>query len=362
MDSLQAKNTRQLRALLEDRALDKTGRKSQLIDRLLEHEKESRAPSTTSASSASAVAVSTAGGGTSASADTTVMTAVLEQLQSIRERQELMESRLNNSDPTPALSDQLNITSAAPPAVGSRMLPSLPQRLSDRILRGEFIDLEDLLSDNLCLNKTPLQLVAGVDGSGKPHHLSLQLADKSARRTIRDNTPWFEAWTTYMAVIVSAAPTRAREWWATNISFSRPISNFHTNAVLCYNRAFRNSVAGTSSQWDQINQSLWSINLIRAPRPACPLCNVQHGYDRCPHRQQLTSTQQAFQAAAGNARHICINYSHGRPCQFQPCERLHTCSSCGDKGHPASSCPEVGRFKWRKSATSNNKDKSPDKQ
>ena len=63
MDSLQAKNTRQLRALLEDRALDKTGRKSQLIDRLLEHEKESRTPSTTSASSASAVAVSTAGGG-----------------------------------------------------------------------------------------------------------------------------------------------------------------------------------------------------------------------------------------------------------------------------------------------------------
>ena len=209
-ESLQAKNTCQLCALLEDRASDKTGQKSQLIDRLLEHEKESRAPSTTSVSSASAVAVSTAGGGgggASASANTIVMTAVLEQFQSICERQELMESRLNNSDPTPALSDQLDATSAVPPAVESGMLPSLPQCLSDPILRGEFIDLEDLLSDNLCLNKTPLQLVAGVHGSDKPHHLSLQLADKSARRTIRDITSWFEAWTTYMAIIVSAAPT-----------------------------------------------------------------------------------------------------------------------------------------------------------
>ena len=135
------------------------------------------------------------------------------------------------------LSDQLDITSAVPPAVGSRMLPSLPQCLSDRILRGEFIDLEDLLSDNLCLNKTPLQLVAGVDGSGKPHHLSLQLADKSARRTIRDITSWFEAWTTYMAVIVSAAPTRVRELLGYQYIILTANKQFHTNAVLCYDSA-----------------------------------------------------------------------------------------------------------------------------
>ena len=90
MDSLQTKNTRQLHALLEDRALDKTGRKSELIDHLLERETASRAPSATSVSSAPAVEVSAAlggggGGGTSDSADTTVMTAVLEQLQSICE-------------------------------------------------------------------------------------------------------------------------------------------------------------------------------------------------------------------------------------------------------------------------------------
>ena len=143
-----------------------------------------------------------------------------------------MESRLN-SDPIPALSDHLDARSAAPSAVGSGMLPSLPQRLSDRTLRGEFIDLEDSLSDNHCFNKTPLQLVAGVDGSGKPHHLSLQLADQSAQRTIRDITSWLEVGTTYMAVFVSAAPTRARELLGYQYKILKANKQFHTNVVSC---------------------------------------------------------------------------------------------------------------------------------
>ena len=202
------------------------------------------------------------------------MTAVLEQLQLIRERQELMESQLN-SYPSPALSDHLDATLAAPLAVGSGMLPSLLQRLSDRILSGKFIDLEDILSDNICFNKLPLQLVAGVDGSGKPHHLSLQLVDKSAWRTIWDITSWLKAWTSYMAVIVSAAPTRARELLDYKYKIITANKQFHTNPVLSYDRAFRNSVVGTATQWDQINQSLWSINLIRAPSSAPCLPGLQ---------------------------------------------------------------------------------------
>jgi len=228
-----------------------------------------------------------------------------------------------------------------PPIAPTGTIPSLPRKLLDKILRGEFVEMEELLPENVAAARDPVELVTNNDG----RNIALNVCS-SKKRSIQDFPAWLEAFVIYMGAIVQVAPHRAHELLSYQYIIMMANQQFATPAVLNYDRAFRTALAGTSAPWSAINQTLWSLHLISSPRPSCPKCVTHHSRDRCPGQQQ--PSQQPFLAGAGHTRQVCFNYNRGRPCTQQPCTRLHTCSSCREKGHSAHNCSTTkGRYKWQ---------------
>ena len=70
-----------------------------------------------------------------------------------------------------------------------------------------------------------------------------------------------------MGTIVAANSSRALELLGYQYLISTANQQFSTSAVLSYDRAFRLAASGLlSTRWDSVNQTLWSIHLIRSPR------------------------------------------------------------------------------------------------
>ena len=129
---------------------------------------------------------------------------------------------------------------------------------------------------------------------------------------------------------------------------SSAMQQFTTEAVLNYDRAVRSARFGMPRlRWDTINHDLWSMKLMQFPRPSCSRCGVLHSRDRCLVNPDSRESR-PFHAGAGpsnGARRVCFNYRG--LCTSTSCFRIHQCTTCGDRGHRAVSCPRV---KWSKSA------------
>eukprot|EP00117_Sycon_ciliatum_P003466 scpid30843/ scgid0373/ len=110
--------------------------------------------------------------------------------------------------------------------------------------------------------------------------LSLNLSAKHTR-AINDFSAWLEAWTIYMGIVVLARPDRAHELVCYQHILCTANQQFTTSAVLNYDRAFRQHTASMALRWDVINQTLWSIRLLRSPRLSCTKCTLQNSRDRC---------------------------------------------------------------------------------
>ena len=101
-----------------------------------------------------------------------------------------------------------------------------------------------------------------------------------------DFTSWLDAWTLYAAVLIDHSPLRASELLVYQHIITSAMQQFATEAALNYDRAVRSARSGMPwLRWDTINHNLWSIKLMRFPRPSCPRCGVHHSRVRCPVHQ-----------------------------------------------------------------------------
>ena len=117
---------------------------------------------------------------------------------------------------------------------------SVPSRTADHILRGEYIDFNDLLPEALGLAQHPagqLRLQIGDHGA-------VLLADQGTsstrvKRHVHDFSTWMEAWTTYLCVLVSSAPERAPELLAYQAIITDAKQKFRSDGWLAYDSQFR---------------------------------------------------------------------------------------------------------------------------
>ena len=251
-----------------------------------------------------------------------------------------MEPRTSPGNPGTSQSDSdLTIVPTPPPGPSSLttgVLPissplAVPARLSDRILRGEFIELDDLLPDELGNPaRNSFELVPTSEG--------LSLRESTARRQKRhvdDLTSWLEAWTVYCSVVLSAAPHRCQELLAYQAIIATASRQFYPEAWLSYDRQFRRAAAGsTALRWNTIDPTLWQLTMTGKARPSCPTCHTQH-HGRCSFRGDAFRPSQARQPDARHkdGRAICRNFNFHR-CSNRACPRAHVCLTCGGK-HPS---------------------------
>ena len=237
---------------------------------------------------------------------------------------------------------------SAASALPSANQPVVPARLRERILRGEFLDLSELLPEAMGTDSDIMQLDVGAGRT-------VQLVSKplnrpqSTKRHIHDISTWLEAFTTYARVIVDSAPEKAVELLAYQATIIDANCHYHSDAWLTYDRKFRLALATMPHlySWQRIDTNLWQSCLTSRGRPPCTRCSIVHpvGPVQCPFRGGLPATtansgSQFSIQPRFNGRIICRNYNNGL-CSNTSCPRAHVCLSCRGK-HTSQHCSKSG--------------------
>ena len=240
----------------------------------------------------------------------------------------------------------------APQADPSRVIrpaQNVPPRIKERILRGEFVEFDDLLSEALGsptdepiqITSLQNQVVEFASPSRAPRPGALP------KRHVHDLATWMEAWTVYFAVVTSATSERTGELLAYQSTIVDVNQRFNTSAWLDYDRRFRTLAAADNRRWDIIDMNTYQACFTSQARPACTSCALVHPPPGpvCPFRKPPLrpgtvsggAIPRAFQPNTfHNGRIICRNYNANR-CNTASCPRAHVCLRCRGT-HPSTRC------------------------
>lgn len=170
----------------------------------------------------------------------------------------------------------------APPKqfILSEGLPPVPAKLVGRILKGEFVDMAELLRDNLeALRRGGLHDSAT---SGEPSS-----STSRPRREVPDLLSWVQCFGIYMAVVASRYPERVKKLLAYQTLIVWEARRCGGKGWLSYDSYFRQQMAGDwkGDEWGRLNPYLFSSTFLAlgSPcRPSCTLClEPDHQEDVC---------------------------------------------------------------------------------
>lgn len=250
------------------------------------------------------------------------------------------------------------------PFILSEGLPPVPYKLVSRILRGEYVDMAELLRDNL---EAQRRAAASATTAPQP-----SVASKS-RREVPDIMSWVQCFGVYMAVVTSKFPERTKELLAYQTLIVREARRCGGKGWLAYDAHFRQQTVGDAkADWSKLNQSLYAVTFVaqgeRDKNKSCILClESDHSEEQCalytPPQRALKLTHAARRGSAdqvtadfreasavrsrGSSRLPCFDWNQGE-CRFHPCKYHHSCVRCGGD-HRVSRCPLLKSVRENKS-------------
>ena len=168
--------------------------------------------------------------------------------------------------------------SSGKPFILSEGLPPVPCKLVARILKGEFIDMAELLRDNLEAQRRA-SAVAQVGAAAA--------SNAKSRREVPDLMSWVQCFGTYIAVVTSQFPHRIKELLAYQTLIVREARRCGGRGWLAYDSHFRQQVVGNeAADWSRLNQSLYAVTFItqgdRDRTRSCVVClESDHTEEQC---------------------------------------------------------------------------------
>ena len=243
--------------------------------------------------------------------------------------------------PTP-----LNLTCKAPPLILSSALPAVPAKVVDKINNGLFVELKELLIDNMAL----LQRLQEV-GHPSSHQL---LSTPTRLRDIQDPLTWVSCFLSFMAVKANHDPTR--ELVAYALIIIQLARKHGGRGWLSYDSIFRQQLAaGAINKWSELNPSLMAATVLQSATPGhndsfSRVCSICFGHDHtkadCALAPLESKSRPGTPASLPSIRprpyrlpdEICRRFNRGL-CNSHSCRYEHTCTNCLQKDHGASSCP-----------------------
>ena len=159
----------------------------------------------------------------------------------------------------------------------------VPTRLRDRIIRGEFVDFDDLLLDSVGTSfenqvvqlnfgtGSPVEITVDGNNSAEQSHRFGGGAQGHVKRRVHDLATWLEAWTVFARVLTQAAPERASDLLHYQATIIEEYSNYATDACLTYDKRFRTimSLNPHAVSWTHIDVNLWQSVFTSKGRPPC---------------------------------------------------------------------------------------------
>lgn len=207
--------------------------------------------------------------------------------------------------------------------------PPIPAKLVTQILAYKFIELADLLPDNL-ENPSPEIPSFLIEGRSI---VPTTTTSSRKRGDIHDIITWVECFNSYIALITSFRPERARDLLAYMALIIRIAKQFPGRCWYNYDRAFRLQAAASNLiNWNQINPDLYHYHTSVAVQTSRP----QISRTREPRGNQNAST-------------ACKSWNTGAcssPREY--CRFRHKCDRAGCDGpHRRIECQEFARKRGR---------------
>jgi len=207
-------------------------------------------------------------------------------------------------------------------------LPSIPQKLHDRMLQWEFIDFAEL---------KPTGTLDKLSQETESHQYiilpSVEVA-RAKRKPVEDIHTWLQCFGVYVAAMSKQFPEAVPDLMAYMITIMRAQREYEEPAWRLYDTAFRDKAASTGNRkWAQLDPHIY--NQIFTGRARKLLSTSVGGNDTGRKRYSM---EKPIGEVKKRAKQICWDWNAER-CTFEPCKFRHCCSQCGGR-HPKTKCSE----------------------
>ena len=213
---------------------------------------------------------------------------------------------------TPALAPSVASSLHKPFVVGPGYSP-IPAKLVTKIRAGQFVDLADLLPENVKAQDSEPQ--SYLDGK-------LLVSTKKRVREITDIVTWVEAFTVYMWIFCCTHSSRWQDMTQYKLLILQTARQFSDKAWLHYDTAFRKDAAAAGlSDWSRMNSDLYNF------------------HTRLPQQQQPPTTSSSPSRSIVSSSVFCRSWNNGS-CSwpYGQCRYRHRCEKCEGE-HPCVNCP-----------------------
>ena len=222
-------------------------------------------------------------------------------------------------------------------------LALIPPKLVQKILKGEFVDMYELLPETW--------------RAEEPRD-SCCRSSRPKRGLVTDISLWTECYASLVAVLTTMHPDKAPHFMGYLRTIVRASRNFEGTAWASYDAAYHRQAANRHSlDWATIDPTIYNEAFTgRArPLPRCRYCLAEtHEARDCQYapREDPPRVKYPRSAAWGTAPSQCqdrssqrsiklcelYNSAEGNRCTFKWCRFAHVCAKCRRGPHPASEC------------------------
>ena len=235
----------------------------------------------------------------------------------------------------------------------SEGLPPVPAKLVQKIQRGDFVDMAELLRDNMELERRQ----PATEGQRN----AIWPAGKANRREVPDILSWITCFGMYASVVCDKTPGRVRELLTYQTVLVREARRCGGKGWLAYDTMFRQQAANNVKvDWSVLNTSLYANTFLAQQNTrgkTCQWClETDHAATSCalapatqlwqpgrPSRvPQREWNQEERRPGRGKpeVRGACFAWNDGR-CTLPYCQFKHVCSKCGSTEHKESLCSQA---------------------
>lgn len=194
-----------------------------------------------------------------------------------------------------------------------------------KIIRGEFIDLQDLLVRRKStrggkLNKPVMRMIN--DGT------NTRWVEEANDSLINSYPKWEEAFEIYASIYIRGNPEKAQDLYDYKFTIRDAANTYIWDNVYEYDIEFRLHIERCK------NRRRWSAKLDYE-WSRCLKNHIQFKHDKPMGHNEAGSSSKA--------REICNRYNKGRCTWGSQCRYLHICKICKKRGHGAAICRSADR-------------------
>jgi len=171
------------------------------------------------------------------------------------------------------------------PFVLSEALPVVPAKLAQRIRKGEYVEMAELLKDNVEAERR--RLAAGESGTARV-----------SRREVPDFDSCLQCFSSYAAIMATQYPHKVHELWAYQALMIAEHRKCGGRGWMLYDAAFRQQITSLEgTDFSRVNQGLYATTFLAygGRGQFCARCmSSDHAQEECalhPNRGPVGGTR-----------------------------------------------------------------------